>query len=106
MNFKAVVISSMLSTLAFAGGVEKDLKSMCAALDGAYKKRSWGSDPCDAINWIQGGTSVKGRPLIYAEFGAKESKNVTLILSMVHGDEITPLYTGFQMTQWAKSEMK
>jgi protein MpaA len=98
----------------FAGGwvttargenIEKDLASMCAALDGAYKKRSWGKDPCNQIEWIEGGKSVKGRPLIYADFGPKDSKNVTLILSMVHGDEITPLYIGFEMAAWAKKEM-
>jgi protein MpaA len=36
--------------------------------------------------------SYQGYPLIYAEFGNLDSKNVTLIFSMVHGDEYTPLY--------------
>jgi protein MpaA len=102
-----MILAASLAALSVArAAVETDLKSMCAALDGAYKKRSWGSDPCDSIDWIEGGKSVKGRPLVYAEFGPKDSKNVTLVMSMVHGDEITPLYSGFQMTQWAKSEMK
>ncbi|MBS1959463.1 MAG: hypothetical protein JST80_08335 [Bdellovibrionales bacterium] len=115
MNFKVLTAISVLSLLAFTGhvvlpsaaaeNIEKDLPTMCVALDGAYKKRKWGQDPCDAIEWVTGGKSVKGRPLIYAEFGARESDNVTLIFAMVHGDEITPLYTGFQMTQWAKKNM-
>jgi murein peptide amidase A len=86
--------------------IERDLKSMCAALDGAYQKRKWGKDPCGSTEWIEAGKSVKGRPLIYADFGPKDSKNVTLVLSMVHGDEITPLYSGFQMVAWATTEMK
>lgn len=86
--------------------VERDLTSMCKALDGAYQKRKWGSNPCGSISWIEAGQSVKGRPLIYADFGPADSKNVTLVLSMVHGDEITPLYSGFEMAKWAEAEMK
>lgn len=115
MKFKLLTVLTLSSALILPqlvlpqlarAAVEKDLPTMCKVLDTAFKKRGWGSDPCDAIEWITGGTSVRGRPLIYAEFGSKESTNVTLVLSMVHGDEITPLYSGFQMTQWAKTEMK
>lgn len=102
----------ILAIFAFVGSavaqttVERDLTSMCKALDGAYQKRKWGSNPCGSISWIEAGKSVKGRPLIYADFGPTDSKNVTLVLSMVHGDEITPLYSGFEMAKWAETEMK
>jgi len=81
--------------------IEKDIPLLCKGLDQAFKKRHWGTDPCHALAWKEGGKSVKGRPLIYYEFGPKDAKNVTLVLSMVHGDEITPLYLGFQVAEWA-----
>jgi protein MpaA len=37
---------------------------------------------------------------VYAEFGEVTSKNTTLILAMVHGDEITPLYSGLALVNW------
>lgn len=83
------------------------LEKWCAESRAEIKKLRWKIDPCTsdagAIQWRIGGTSVQGRPLVFAEFGNPSSPNTTLILSMVHGDEITPLYLGLQLAQYLKS---
>jgi protein MpaA len=104
--------SSLLLMLLLAGAsawgeqIEKTVPSLCDGLDKAFQKRSWGKAPCREIAWKEGGKSVKGRPLIYYEFGPANATNVTLIFSMVHGDEITPLYLGFEIAAWAVENMK
>ncbi|MBC7396035.1 MAG: hypothetical protein H7333_01210, partial [Bdellovibrionales bacterium] len=79
----------------FADEIERDVPALCNGLDKAFQKRDWGRGPCRDLKWKFDTTSVEGRPLIYYSFGPEDSQNVTLILSMVHGDEITPLYLGF-----------
>lgn len=113
MKFKTILGFSAALALAFtqvsfahADAVEKDIPSVCGALDKAFQKRGWGKAPCRALPWKQGGTSVRGRPLMYYEFGSETATNVTLIFSMVHGDEITPLYLGFEIAGWAIENMK
>ena len=89
--------------------IEKTPEQLCSALDQAFQKRKWGKTSCalggDGSIWKVGGTSIKGRPLMYAVFGDEKATNTTLIFSMVHADEITPLYVGFQIAAWAKANM-
>lgn len=87
--------------------IENTLPLVCETLNDSFVKRNWISKtekklPCDDIEWIEYSKSVQGRPLIYAAFGNEKAKNVTLVFSMVHGDEITPLYVGFELVKWAK----
>lgn len=102
-----LVAASGVSSLAET--IEKTPAQLCSALDQAFQKRKWGSKPCEAAFDAEqlkiGGTSVKGRPLVYIEYGDPKATNTTLILSMVHGDEITPLYLGFQIATWAKENL-
>ena len=92
-----------------AENIEKTPVQLCSALDQAFQKRKWGKTSCalagDQSIWQVGGTTTKGRPLMYAVFGDEKATNTTLIFSMVHGDEITPLYLGFQIAAWAKENM-
>lgn len=76
------------------------LNTYCQDLAKAATALHWELDPCKDIEWKTGGTSSEGRPLIYAEFGDPTAKNTTLIFSMVHGDEITPLYLALELIQW------
>ena len=92
--------------ISLADEIETTVPSLCSGLDKAFQKRAWGKNPCLDIPWKFDMTSVQGRPLIYYSFGPEDSKNVTLIFSMVHGDEITPLYLGFKMAEWATQNMK
>lgn len=74
----------------------------CAQIDKAAKKMKWNLKPCDPKDWTVSGISVRNRPLMYGRFGKNNSDNITLVLSMVHGDEITPLYLGFKLVEWVK----
>lgn len=89
-----------------ADEIETDVPALCDGLEKAFKKRNWGDAQCSGVKWSQQGTSVQGRPLIYFEFGSPAATNTTLIFSMVHGDEITPLYIGFELAKWARENMK
>lgn len=82
--------------------IQTQISSMCSKLDESISKYKWGLKTCLDIHWMSDSNSVEGRPLIYAEFGDKKSPNTTLILSMVHPDEITPLYLGFKLAHWVK----
>lgn len=79
-----------------APGVDK----LCGELTRMVGRLGWKIDPCVGVEWKVGGRSVRGRPLIYAEFGSPSSTNTTLIFSAVHGDENTPLYLGLQLVRW------
>jgi murein peptide amidase A len=95
-----------LVPISFADEIEKTVPALCASMNKAFKKRRWGANPCGKIPWIVGGHSVRGRPLIYAEFGPSDAKNVTLIFAMVHGDEITPLYLGFEVARHVEKKIQ
>jgi murein peptide amidase A len=77
----------------------------CEDVRGAAERLKWKIDPCSKLDWKVGGYSVQGRPLVYADFGDARAKNVTLIFSMVHGDEITPLYLGLELARLLDEQM-
>ncbi len=81
---------------------EEPTQKWCAEIRSAILQFKWKLEPCNGIQWQIGGTSIKGRPLVYAEFGDLNAENTTLIFSTVHGDEITPLYLGLQLVHWIK----
>ena len=70
--------------------VDPVVEKWCSELGTAMKGFRWQLEGCKFKDWKVAGKSVKGRPLVYAEFGDVNSKNTTLVLAMVHGDEITP----------------
>ncbi|MCM2321742.1 MAG: DUF2817 domain-containing protein [Oligoflexia bacterium] len=72
----------------------------CQEMIGAVRRIGWKIDPCKDVKWQVGGFSVRGRPLVYAEFGDPEAENTTLVISGVHGDELTPQYVGFKLVEW------
>lgn len=53
--------------------------------------------------WQIGGQTVNGLPLIYWSCGNRDSANRSLVLSNVHGDEVTPVYFGFRLVEWLKA---
>lgn len=78
------------------------IPTMCEDLRASIKKYGWKLEPCHDVQWIVGGRSVQQRPLVYAEFGNPKAENTTLIFSSVHGDEVTPIYLGFQIVNWLR----
>lgn len=79
---------------------QKQVDTWCREVRTLVKAFHWKLEPCEGLEWKVGGQSVNGRPLVYAEFGNPDSKNVSLILAGVHGDEITPQYLGFKLARW------
>jgi protein MpaA len=100
-----------ISCVAFAQNVpapssqtdSDDVKKLMAELKEANKKAKWNESIYNLDGWRVWGKSVKGRPLIYYVCG-EHNKNTTLMISSVHGDEITPVYYGFRLVSWAKGE--
>ncbi len=78
------------------------LKAWCEQADGAVKDLKWNVSACEGLSWEIWGHSVQGRPLVYASFGDPAARNTTLVFSMVHGDEVTPLYVGLKLAQWMR----
>jgi protein MpaA len=52
--------------------------------------------------WSQKGYTVNGMPLIYWSCGQSKETNRSLVLSAVHGDEITPVYYGLRLVEYLK----
>lgn len=67
------------------------------------RKYKWDLSVFRATGWESKGTSVNHRPLIYYTCGSPSAINSSLILSNVHGDEVTPVYFGFRFVEWLKS---
>jgi protein MpaA len=78
------------------------IKNWCSEVQKSVSDLKWKVNSCEGISWIEGGKSVKGRPLVYATFGDPQAENTTLVFSTVHGDEVTPLYIALQLAQWLK----
>lgn len=81
---------------------EADSLALCNELRASWKSLGWKNDGCDEVVWKELGRSVQGRPLVYFEAGNPKSGNTTLILSTVHGDEVTPLYLGMKLAAWMR----
>lgn len=101
--------------------VKESIKAWCDELEKEIRSwKGWASmGRCVDLPWKEAGHSVRGRALVYASFetanlegalpiersfqGALSTlrpalkKNTTLIFSMVHGDEGTPLFIALQL---------
>lgn len=71
--------------------------SFCGALSTYFARRGWERNPCGSVNWMIGGTTPKGHPLLYAVFGRGEE--TTLIMSAVHPDENPVIPMGFRFAR-------
>jgi len=80
-----------------------EIQKWCAELHGRIQKKyKWPENPCLVTQWHIKGHSTEGRPLVYAEFGKEDLVNTTLVFSMVHGDEATPLFLGLRLAKWVQ----
>lgn len=84
----------------------QSMDEWCKAVQTSVQKFKWTVEACKDVSWKQGGASVQGRPIPYAEFGDPKAANTTLVFAMVHGDEITPLFIGLQLAHWLKENEK
>lgn len=85
--------------------VAAELKVWCSQMRSEMKKLKWNIEPCsEGVEWKLGGMSVLGRPLVYTVMGNADVQDTTLIITMVHSDEITPLYIGLELANWLKDQ--
>ena len=94
--------SGVRTSATIGAPVSDQLAQWCSDVRRALSSLNWKIEPCDGIAWKIGGHTVEGRPIVYAEFGDKNSENTTLIFSSVHGDEITPVYLGVELVNYLR----
>jgi protein MpaA len=94
--------ASVASKVAHSEVVAK-IPGLCEEMNRGIAKYGWKAlKICEGIHWRADRLSEEGRPLIYAEFGQPSSANKTLVLSMVHPDEVTPMYLGFKLVHYLR----
>ena len=109
MSNKFVTIATLLLFCLFSSnsysGENKSISisDMMTEIKKRSEKFNWDTTIFTPDDWKQQGNSVYGRPLIYWTCGDPKSTNSSLVLSAVHGDEITPVYFGFRFVEWMKS---
>jgi len=86
----------------------KTVSQLMADLIKTIKTRNyhWDLTVFNEEGWQTKGYSVQGYPLVYYTCGNHDAKNSSLILSTVHGDEVTPVYFGFRLVEWLKARKK
>lgn len=83
---------------------EQSIEELMAKVRKRIRRYSWDESLFPKDGWKSKGYSVNGNPLLYWTCGdQKDGKNTSLILSAVHGDEITPVYFGFRLVEWLKA---
>lgn len=79
------------------GQQERSIQDFCNKLGKQFTKHGWESDPCGKIKWRATLQTVEKNPLLFATFG--EGTDITLLLSGVHPDEMTPVPMGFRLAR-------
>lgn len=84
-------------------GVDKTIPQLMQALRERHKRFHWDLSYFVDDGWQSQHHSVNGMPLVYWTCGDSSSKNRSLVISAIHGDEITPVYFGFRLVEWVKA---
>ena len=82
---------------------ETMVKDLMSKIHERISKYHWDYSLFPQSGWEVYAKTVDKTPLIYFKCGAPEAKHRSLILSAVHGDEITPVYYGFRLVEWIKA---
>lgn len=104
-----LVFSLVFGSISFAeteeapSGKQSTVPEMMAKIRQRILPYKWDRSFFIDHDWKQQGHSVNGMPLIYWSCGNPKSENRALILSGVHGDEVTPIYFGFRVVEWLKA---
>lgn len=103
--FLFLICLASSAAIAIPSSSATTIPELCAQLKSSLATLKWKIEPCNGVDWKSLGTSVQGVPLIYTEFGKADAPNTTLVLTMVHGDEVTPLYLGIQIAHWIRENI-
>lgn len=99
-RFALILLSGFLSIAVGAAEIRatpKTVDEWCTSLQKELTSNlKWRQNVCSGVQWKSDGASVQGWPLIYSEFGDSKT-NTTLVLAMVHPDEITPLFIAIEL---------
>lgn len=82
---------------------KKSISVLMEAVRSRVGKLNWDLSLFHDQGWKQHGYSVNNMPLIYWTCGNPSNGNTSLVLSSVHGDEVTPVYFGFRLVEWVKA---
>lgn len=98
------VLVLLMSLNSFSDNTKpSSIPSLIQDIKARITKYNWDMSVFSQEDWKQQGQSVFGRPLIYWTCGDPKNTNSSLILSAVHGDEVTPVYFGFRVVEWIKA---
>ena len=103
---KIVAKAAADETSEIPSGVKKTVPEFVAKLKERINKLGYKWDLSVFVNdgWEVGGYSIDGYPLLYWKCGDPEKNpNSSLVLSAVHGDEVTPIFYGFRLVEWVKA---
>lgn len=102
---KPILALILLGGMSAVGAETKSITDWCVSLQKELTTNlKWRQTVCRegkaGVEWQQDGNTAQGWPLVYAEFGDLKGKkpNTTLVLSMVHSDEITPLFIAIELS--------
>jgi protein MpaA len=79
----------------------KEFQSFLKDLKKRFAEYGWTDLKPEAIPWEYHRTTNQGRPLFFADFG-NDSKNCTLLIAAVYGDEIPTAYVLFKLADYLK----
>jgi protein MpaA len=97
----------LVSFLVFIGTISRadtSVADLMTEIKNTYAKTKWSDTLFKLNDWKMYEKKTKeGRPLVYFVCG-ENKENTTLLLSSVHGDEVTPIYYGLRLVSWIKGE--
>ncbi len=79
----------------------KDFKDFASDLKRHFEKMGWNDLQPEKVDWVYYRKSLLKRPLIFASFG-EESKDVTIFMGGVHGNEKPSVYIMFRIAELLK----
>lgn len=101
---KFILFCSFIISAVSNANTESSAMSLMAEIQKAYAKTKWSETLYTHSDWkVYSKKTKDGRPLVYYVCG-ENKENTTLLLSGVHGDEITPVYYGLRLISWVKGE--
>ncbi len=113
------VIASEASAKSIPEGLHQSLtpklSSFCSKLDFSFKKYKWEKSECESFPWYHIRNSVQGDPLVWTIFGdvgadaekiELNSKDLTMVMCGVHGDEVTPIKFCFDLMYYLRDSLK
>lgn len=110
VNLALFIFTILFYSNLFALEQTEVLNKYCDKVEKSFKKYGWEKSNCSEYKWLHYRNSVLGDPLMWTTFGdvsdeeqeSFKSKDVTIVMCGVHGDEITPIKFCFDLMNYLK----